>query len=155
MLKLYNYCKRTLKYKRTIELENLYNKKWYFCTQKAIPEYNVETQYLVYDKENDDWIIKNIEIISRGLDELKQEKIVEFENETNNEILEIYPCNLQNEIIMNYIFDIANIENKNIFIEMYNFINNKKLKLKNKKEKVKHCNNKDELENIKFKEDIK
>jgi hypothetical protein len=91
MIKLYNYDKETLKFKRVLELETLENKNYEFCILTKIPKYNEETQYLEYDKQNDNWIIKDIENPVFDIEKEKENLIKQIKNKTGEVIRSKYP----------------------------------------------------------------
>lgn len=82
-VKLYNYDKEILKFKRIIKLENIPD-NYEFCTLTEIPKYDIENEYLEYSRENDNWIIKQIEKPIIDLELLKQNKIKEIKTKTSN-----------------------------------------------------------------------
>jgi hypothetical protein len=98
MIKLYNYDKETLKFKRVLELEKMPD-KYEFCSLIKIPKYNEETQYLEYDKQNDNWIIKDIEKPVFDIEKEKENLIKQIKNKTGEVIRSRYPKYTQINIL--------------------------------------------------------
>ena len=77
MIKLYNYDKNTLKFKRIIELEKMPDNSE-FCTLEKIPGYDDKKEYLTYDIKKDSWIINQIEIPEIDLEHEKVIQIIDL-----------------------------------------------------------------------------
>lgn len=89
MIKLYNYEEKTLIYKRTLELEKMPD-EYEFCTLTEIPEYDIHSQYLKYDKITDQWVVNNIEISEKDIESAKFKKIAEIKSKTTELIQNKY-----------------------------------------------------------------
>ena len=127
MIKLYNYDKETLKFRRILERENMPD-KYEFCTLTEIPVYDTETQYLEFDKVNDNWIIKDIEKPVVNLEILKEQETNKIKQELKT--LDIKTLRKLEEL---YLFDDDITKQKNeLRIKYQNIIKSKNIKEFNK-----------------------
>lgn len=127
MIKLYNYDKETLQFKRVIELENMPD-NYEFCSLVEIPEYDTKTQYLEFDKENNNWIIKHIEKSAIDLQNLK----FQLQLKTKKE-LEKLDLKILRKLEELYLFDDVITKQKNeLRIKYQNISKSKNIKEFNK-----------------------
>lgn len=141
MIKLYNYCKETLKFKRVLELEKMPD-NYEFCSLTKIPKYNEETEYLEYSKETDTWIIKKIEKLVIDLETLKENINIKIEKKVAEIIQKKYKGRWSQYNIVNLIGGYTE-ELRNEYIKFANDII------------LQELNFKDQVNNLKTEKDIK